>query len=321
MRIKFLICILLLVSAKAFSQEWIFNIASPKPPPFSLFLGQEQIKNSEASYFSDELTYSRTTLKTIIPLNHTESSKHFMFLEGDAHHFDQQNPTASSPVPQDLYQTKIGYTWTKKAEDGATWGLTPQLNSDSDNPYSSLQVTDIAMTGFKHWNTSEYTSWILSVNYSSHRDFVPDHIPLPGFEYIYHNNTDFTSLLGFPVNGFVWKITSDFSMSYFMILFMQNLKFTYNITQDLQLYTEFNYRPTSFRLKDESDKDKKIYLENKKLTIGARYPLAGNLIADAFIGRMFDFRLYQSEGFRDEKDWLEEIRDQTFFNIQLGIRI
>ncbi len=319
MRVSALIFVI--ACSSAIAQEWLFNMTSPNPPPFTLSLGGESLSASEASFFSDKLQYSKSEAKILAPLVETESYRSIMQLQGAHHSFSQEGALPDNPVPNDLYSIEIGHSLFMREEPKKIWGLNIQLHSHSDEPYSEMDVTELSVTGLKYWATTPTDAWIVSLNYSNRRELIGDHIPLPGFQYLYTPNRSFFLLVGVPANGFTWSLDGGIKLSYFVFIFNHMAKVSYALNSKTELYTQFIYKPTLFRLKEESDDDKKIYLENKKVTLGVKYALSEALTLDIFGGKVFDFRLYQTDKRDGEKDWLEEIRDQLFFNIQLGIRL
>lgn len=303
------------------AQEWIQNITNPNPPPFVFSIAQETFQDSKARFFSDSLEYSKTQAKIVGPINDSTFYRNIFQTEYVHHQFKESNPDMNSPVPSNLYEVHLGHTFLYKEEEKKIWGLNSQINSKSDKLYSEMNVVDINLTAFRYWASSVKTAWMLSLNYSSNRDFIGDHIPIPGFQYIYTPKREIFLILGIPGNGFTWQFADSWKWSYFAFLWNQNMRLSYFIAPPIEIYTQFTYRPTSFRLKGASDDDKQVFLESKRLIAGFKFPLSQNLQVDIYGGKLYDFRLYQTESFGDEKDWLEELEDQEFFNIQLGIRI
>jgi hypothetical protein len=64
----------------------------------------------------------------------------------------------------------------------------------------------------------------------------------------------------------------------------------------------------------------RVILEDQKIILGSKFPLTESLGLDLYGGYSFNRKIYQAKRPGSQKDWREEMANQSFFNIQLMVK-
>ena len=301
------------------AQEWIQNIKNPRMP-FTLQYSSQNIRASDAKNYSDELEMEKASAKAVLPISKSLDNKQSLSFDFNETKIEQINESPSTPIPDKLTEMKFGHQFILKENEREYYGMNTQIGSSSDEPFFDWSVTEVSVTPFYYYDKTPYSSWVFMLNYSNQRSFLP-HVPLPGFIYMYNNQEGFSLFAGVPVVGFFYSVTDKLLINYSSLIpWMHQFKVTYFIFGPVQLYSEFKMAPEIFKLVDSVDNEDRVILEDKRVTLGTKFPILPGLSLDIHGGYSYDREIYQAKRPGSGTDWLEEIDDQKFFNIQLGAR-
>jgi len=110
-------------------------------------------------------------------------------------------PGAQVQLPGDLWEIKFGPTYRHKFENGWIAGLNVQVGSSSNRPFHSIDEVTARDTAFLRVPKGERNAWIFTLNYTNYSEYFSG-FPVPGIDFLYSPNDDFTLVFGFPFVGF-----------------------------------------------------------------------------------------------------------------------
>lgn len=320
MKINILILIIFLFANNAHSYEWIFNLRSKRPLPITFHLQNEALRDSKTESFSDSIQIKKIQGRIFLPIANEDVHRWNIAFEASHYNLNQTNKRLESPIPSKLTKIENDIFYSHNDYSGEAYGAALQIGSSSDEPFSEWGVTSLQVTGFYYMEQSPKSSWLLLLNYSNLRSFLP-HIPLPGVAYAYSQGKQFSLFAGIPFVGLNWHFLDRFQLTYFStIIFSNKIKLAYNLTEQMQIYTEFLYNPETFKLKGAANDEDRVIVDETSIRLGLKYPLTPVITLDALMGQTLRRRIYQAEIVSSSKDWVENIENQTFYNIQFGFR-
>jgi hypothetical protein len=106
-------------------------------------------------------------------------------------------PDRGVDFPGELWDVDFGATYRWKLDDDWIAGIDGAIGSASDEPFHSCDEVTANATGWLMIPSGEGNAWLLFLNYSNTREFLP-HVPLPGAAYSWRANPRLHWIVGFP---------------------------------------------------------------------------------------------------------------------------
>ena len=219
-------------------------------------------------------------------------------------------PDTGESFPETLWDIRLGSQYRHRFSNGWIGGGGIQIGSASDQPFKSEAEVTAQATLFARIPAAEKDSWLIFLNYSRYREFLP-HVPIPGFAYSYEPSSQVRLIAGIPFSFVEWKPTKNLSLElfYFLVRTVQ-AKVTYRLRPAWQIYGSFEWRSEySFRY-DRKEKNDRLSYYEKKLAAGMGWNFSGGNFIDIGGGYAFDRFYFEGEGYDD--------RDQNRFNLGNG---
>lgn len=113
----------------------------------------------------------------------------------------------SQDFPDHMWDLELGTLNQFKLNNGWTAGALVTVGSRSDRPFASEHEWNVNANAFLRIPDGELNAWLIYVNYSNTRTFLPD-VPLPGFGYEFADdakNPVLRGLLGIPRSDIRWQ--------------------------------------------------------------------------------------------------------------------
>ncbi len=174
--------------------------------------------------------------------------------------------------------------------------------SESDQIFKSSDVNTLSSTLLYSFPT-EYAegegghpiktwSWFLS--YSNNRSFM-NGLPLLGFVYSYIPSRDYRLMLGVPFVSLALRFQDKWEWSSFVVVpFLARTKLSYDIMPFIQAYALFDTSQQTFLRYGRSEKDDRVFYDEKKFALGVSAPLARWIKTNFEVGYAFDRRFYEA---------------------------
>lgn len=233
---------------------------------------------------------------------------------GDAH-----LPDTRDRFPRVLYDTVVGTTWRRRLENGWIIGANMQVGSPSDKPFASVEEVSVQGNGFVQIPWREHLSWLVMVNYSNNREFLPN-VPIPGVALNYQPSRNLHVIAGVPFSMVRWRPEAadafELSASYMMIRTLR-AKLGYDLLENVQLYAGFDWRNWRYFRHDRLYDHHRLFYYEKRVRMGVQWEINEDLSLDGYGGYSFDRFWFEGPGYDDRDRNRLDVSDGPFVGLNL----
>jgi hypothetical protein len=228
-------------------------------------------------------------------------------------------PGAQVPLPGDLWEIKFGPTYRHKFDNGWIAGLNVSVGSSSNRPFHSMDEVTARATAFLRVPQGERNAWIFTLNYTNYSEYFSG-FPVPGIDFLYSPNDNFTLLLGFPFTSLEWKPFEKLTLQITYIPVRTVIaKVTYEIFRPLRVYAGFDWDDDWYLRANRHDTGDRLFYYEKRLTGGIRFDLR-HVGFEVSGGYAFDRFYFEGDRYRDRNDSRIDIRSGPFVIGKIGVR-
>ncbi len=154
-------------------------------------------------------------------------------------------PGAQVQLPGDLWEIKFGPTYRHKFDNGWIAGLNVTVGSASNRPFHSIDEVTARATAFLRVPQGERNAWIFTLNYSNYSEYFAG-LPVPGIDFLYSPNDNFTLVFGFPFTSLEWKPFEKLTLQInYVPVRTVKAKVTYEIFRPLRVWAGISRRSPS----------------------------------------------------------------------------
>lgn len=199
------------------------------------------------------------------------------------------------PIPRSLWSVETGGGYRHRLGDRRDWGISAGVGSASNEPFESIHETTLRVTGTYHIPSGKENSWIFLLSYSNNRHFA-NNVPLPGVMYIVHSpEHGLDAVIGFPFLSVNYKPAPRWS-SRLSIFGPRNLsaESAYVVWEPLQVYAGFDQNQKEWLIAQRADNSQRLFFDEKKWSLGLRFPLLRKVRMDLSAGYEFNRRMYEN---------------------------
>jgi hypothetical protein len=229
-------------------------------------------------------------------------------------------PDTRESFPDELWNIRLGGQYRQRFENGWIGGAALGFGSASDKPFASWEEIFLDMNLFARIPAGGRNAWLLFLNYSKTREFLPN-VPLPGVGYWYEPNDQARLVVGIPFAFLNLRPVKEvsLSLSYFVVRSVR-ARVTYSPLQSLHLYGNFEWRNESYyRAQRQDDKDRFFYYE-KQISAGMQVSLNRHVSIDLSGGYAFDRFYFEGRDYEDRDQNRVSIGNGPFVALQAGVR-
>jgi hypothetical protein len=227
-------------------------------------------------------------------------------------------PGSHEQLPGDLWEIKFGPTYRHKFENGWIAGMNVEVGSSSNRPFHSIDEVTARATAFLRVPQGERNAWIFTLNYTNYSEYFSG-FPVPGIDFLYSPNDNFTLVVGFPFTYLEWKPFEKLTLqvSYRPVRTVI-AKVTYEIFQPLRVWAGFDWDDDSYLRANRNRTNDRLFYYEKRLTGGIRFDLrhAGFEVSG---GYAFD-RFYEAAKYSDRNDNRIDIHSGPFVIGKISVR-
>ncbi len=251
---------------------------------------------------------------------HQDKNQEWVLL-GGVSYFDIQTaailPESGDAFPDQLWDLDLGLLHRRRLANRWTLGINLSVSSPSDQPFYGWDETAIQLNGFLKIPAAARNAWVVFLNYSSNREFLP-HVPIPGGGYLYAPSRKLTALIGVPLVFINYRPFPRLTLkgSYFPIHSV-SAGGELECFRSLVLFTGFKWVNVRYFRAAREDKADRLFLYEKKLETGCKIRPGPDLevkIAGAYV---FDRFFFEGEGYDDRLDNRVEIDNGYIFSARL----
>ena len=228
-------------------------------------------------------------------------------------------PQSGMPFPDDLYDPQFGVDYVERLENGWVWGGMLGVSSPSDEPYNSFDEMEIELNSFVRIPHVDDNAWLVMLNFSTNREFL-NFVPLPGFAYWYQPNDRFVATLGIPL-AFQYRPLEPLTLRASYIP-LRNVftEAAYDVTEQVQLFSGFEWSNERFLLADRRDDDDRLFYYEKRAQGGVRFSPRENISIELTGGFAFDREYFLGEDYDDRDDDGFDVADSPFVDVSVNVR-
>ena len=269
-----------------------------------------------------DLSFARYRLDALVPLAQSAdaetaltSTVEIMDLATRARLLD-----ARAPLPDHLYDVSLGGFHRRRLDNDWIAGLLLSVGSASDKPFDSRHETSLSATATLQLPIDEHNSHLFFLNYAGNREWLP-HVPIPGYAWSHRPSRDFNLLLGLPMSAVTWRPADKWLLeARYFVPRTVHAAVNYELTDDLVLYTGFDWRNDRWLRAERSDHDDRLFYYEKKVAAGVRLNLWHNLSLDLHAGYGFDRFFFEGEDYDDRSDSRISLSDGLFVGARAGLQ-
>ncbi len=228
-------------------------------------------------------------------------------------------PGAHVQLPGDLWEIKFGPTYRHKFENGWIAGLNVQVGSSSNRPFHSIDEVTVRATAFLRVPQGERNAWIFTLNYTNFSEYFSG-FPVPGIDFLYSPNDDFTLVFGFPFTYLEWKPFEKLTlqMSYTPVRTVK-AKVTYEVFRPLRVYAGFDWDDDWYLRANRTRTNDRLFYYEKRLTGGIRFDLR-HVGFEVSGGYAFDRFYFEAEKYSDRNNNRIDIHSGPFVIGKISVR-
>jgi len=204
------------------------------------------------------------------------------------------SPTGPA-VPRDLWDIETGARYRHRLGERREWGLSASVGSASDDPFHSINETTFRVTGTYRIPSRRSNSWLFFLAYSNNRHFA-NRVPLPGAAYLLHApDQGLDAVVGLPFLALNYRPTPDWS-GRLRIFGPDNIsaEWGYLGWKPLETYSGYDWSQRQWLRAGRADNSQRLFFDEKKWSLGVRFPVGHELHADLAALYEFDRRFYES---------------------------
>lgn len=258
----------------------------------------------------------------LVPVYSTSDTVYALTAKSQHLHFKDIKQEVNFVPVSDLYSQQYGLSWAYQEENKNTWNLMGTYGSASDRTFDGDDVSSVNVTLSRKTEKSATQSWVYFLNYSNNRS-VLNHIPLPGFAFIYisENKTE-GGAFGLPFVSYWWRPTEKiFSSVSYIIPSTLTAQAGYMILKAVQANLKFDYRQHVYMRSHRDNRDERIFYDAKKLGTSLRAFLGPDRFLEIELAKVFDRTLFNgkssyeltSDQHRLEQEWQATLSGQWSF--------
>lgn len=230
-------------------------------------------------------------------------------------------PSTAEAFPENLWNLGFGTAYRKRFDGGWIGGAAIDLGSASNKPYYSMDETTVSVNLFARIPHAGQNAWLLLLNYNNNREFLR-HVPIPGLGYMFQKNKQYQIAIGVPfIFGEIRPWGGDFSMTFaYLPIRTVHGSVSYDVRKDLSLYGSFDWGNDEFFRAERTEKNKRLFYYEKRLTAGIRYQFNRHCFVNVGGGYAFDRMYFEGEDYSDRDFNRLDIEDGPFARVQIGLR-
>ena len=228
-------------------------------------------------------------------------------------------PDTGGRLPTELWDIRLEPGYRHRFDNGWVASGNVSVGSASDKPFASEDELVVRAMGFLRVPQGERNAWLFTLNYTNYSEFFGG-FPVPGIDFLYSPNDDFTLVFGFPFTYLEWKPFEKLTlqMSYTPVRTVK-AKVTYEVFRPLRVYAGFDWDDDWYLRADRTRTNDRLFYYEKRLTGGIRFDLR-HVGFEVSGGYAFDRFYFEAEKYRDRNNNRIDIHSGPFVIGKISLR-
>jgi len=228
-------------------------------------------------------------------------------------------PGGQVQLPGDLWEIKFGPTYRHKFDNGWIAGLNVTVGSASNRPFHSMDEVTARATAFLRVPQGERNAWIFTLNYSNYSEYFAG-LPVPGIDFLYSPNDNFTLVFGFPFTSLEWKPFEKLTVQINYVPVRTVIaKVTYEVFQPLRVWVGFDWDDDWYLRANRTDTGDRLFYYEKRITGGIRFDLR-HVGFEVSGGYAFDRFYFEGDKYSERNDNRIDIHSGPFVIGKISLR-
>ncbi len=216
----------------------------------------------------------------------------------------------------ELHKIELGGMYSRMSDTKGMMGVRGSFGSAGDKLFHSSRDFIFSASAFYAPPEQEKDShWIYTLSIFNNNGFA-NYIPLPGFIYLYKNET-FTGMFGLPFMNLQWTPVKPWLLSF--SFFITNLKtsIAYSLNDSSILSLGFSLNQQVFLREDREENRDRLFLNDKRIYLGYRQILSQALNLEIQTGQSFDRSLREGRRFNDT-EWRRDLGRSWYASLAMN---
>jgi hypothetical protein len=280
------------------------DLASPVITPMAVSVSVGVDREVPQDIAGTDESYSRTTTHAALRGQVWRDQHDELLLTASGSQANIQGGAAfpqTGPLPHQLDTLQLGVFGRTIRPDGNIYGVSLSAGSVSNKPFHDS--SDMVFGGSVFWRkpASGRDAWLFFIAYSDDRAEL-NYVPVPGFEYIWNPNHEWTVMTGFPIESALWRPSAQWRVDALVSGFGNgHLGATWNPGQpwrrEFRWRWSLDYGGDVYRRDDAPDPKDRIIFRELRATTGPAWDFTHGKRFDAYAGWAMDRRIYEGTSF------------------------
>jgi hypothetical protein len=222
-------------------------------------------------------------------------------------------PDTGRAFPDELWAVRFGTAYSHRFDNGWTAGAGISVGSASDQPFHSTREMEIGANAFLAIPQGEHNAWLFTVMYSPTSELA---FPIPGVAYLWQPSDRLRVNVGLPFQLMyrpIDEVTLDFS---YMLLRTVHARATYHLTQQVGLFTGYDWSNESYFLVDRQDINERFFSYDQRVSAGVQAKITPHFLVEMSGGYAFDRFYFAGSSYRDRNTDRVDVSPGGFVGIQ-----
>jgi len=284
------------------------------PQPWISYSGSFAPKENPAAIENHRLNLS-------YPLAKTEKDSYTVGLNLSHLHLSESRNLSKSGLatPRSLQRHDLNLGYNRTMGPARSLGIRGTLGVASDKPFQDAQDTTFNLSTFYSYPGNNQGIWVLSA-FISNNSPILNYVPIPGFFYLKRTET-LTYIVGIPLASVVWTPHEDLRVSASAFGPSLNLEVSQGEQRPWPFFAGFSWTPQTFLRANREDREDRLFYDEKRLFLGFRRTVLGQLSTEFQIGQAYDRRMTEGERFSDFEGGLARFRSSPFAAWNLNLTL
>ena len=269
-------------------------------------------QNSSMGIFSQELNVGAPVYM---------ETPHLLIFSGSIRYYqfdtDAIFPDSGTPFPDELWNISVGKNYIYEFTNGWKGGMNLNFGSASDQPFGDLRNYNFGAIGFLMIPANERDNWNLALVYMPMSQ-IP--FPIPSVAYQWNPSDHLSMNIGLPFE-ISYRLDDQWTLeASYMLLTTIHAQATFEWNEQWKSYASFDWDNQSWFLDARQDDQERLFLYEKRFTIGTQRRLRNNVTIDLLGGYVFDRYFFNGDGFEDRRHDRLDIGSGAFIGIEAALR-
>ncbi|MBX9681601.1 MAG: hypothetical protein K2X38_22830 [Gemmataceae bacterium] len=226
-------------------------------------------------------------------------------------------PDSKRPLPDELWDARIGLIYLHKCDNGWTSGAILNVGSAGDRPFAATRDMNVGAIGFVRVPHLESNAWIFALIYQPMSELP---YPIPAVTYSWQPSERLSMNLGVPLT-LTYRPNDDWTFDFsYMVLRTIHAKASYRFAERWRIYAAYDWSNVSWQLNNRTDARERLFLYDQKVTAGVIRELGDHLLLDLSVGYLFDRYLFTGRQYADSRHDRVNVADGPMLGFQAGLR-